>query len=311
MEGNIPERRDGAVIREVTAADGATIDAETIERDFPSVSAVDGASMPSAFVVDAAEWSAPSFDPFRFDAVFGDGPERVAVLAVTGYPGEDVTRCAWQVLTRYQAFVRRTNDASATAAFAALLRMHREAHDLSLPLVRADWVHALDVWQWTLRLEPAASLAVQAAALLHDIERLASESHVRIEQHAPDYRAYKAAHAREGARMALELLSSVPLEADRRGRILRLVAEHETPGHDAELALLNDADALSFFSLNSGGFLSYYGEAHTHRKIEYTLARMRPAARAVLPRLRMRGDFERLLHEHAPDLRDGAPGERV
>ena len=55
---------------------------------------------------------------------------------------------------------------------------------------------------------------------------------------------------------------------------------HERRGEGIDAAVLADADALSFFSLNSPGFLSYYGPAHTRRKVAWTLARMRPAARA-------------------------------
>ncbi len=79
------------------------------------------------------------------------------------------------------------NERSSDERFAEILRRHRQLHDLDKPLVKADFDHALDVWQWTLRLRPQSSLPLQVAALFHDIERLVSEADVRIEQHAPDY----------------------------------------------------------------------------------------------------------------------------
>ena len=57
--------------------------------------------------------------------------------------------------------------------------------------------------------------------------------------------------------------------------------------NDADLALLNDADALSFFSLNSWGFVAYHGDEHTRKKVTYTLERMSPGAVRHLTGLRL------------------------
>jgi hypothetical protein len=154
--------------------------------------------------------------------------------------------------------------------------------------VRADYDHSLDVWQWTLRLVPEASLAVQLAALLHDVERLLSEADCRIEHNATGYRDFKNAHARRGAQLADELLAEAGGCADLRQRVARLISGHEGgQGGEPGPALLADADSLSFFSLNSPGFLRYYGVEHTHRKVVFTLGRMSRAARARLAGLRL------------------------
>jgi uncharacterized protein DUF4202 len=173
------------------------------------------------------------------------------------------------VMTRYQRLVPRPH------ALHEVLYRHRTLHDLSLPLVAADYRHALDTWQWLLRLHPEADAALQIAALFHDVERLRSEPHARIEQHAPDYQRFKDAHARIGARMTRLILAGVvgePMLA----RIEALIAGHEHHGD------LSDADGLSFFSLNSFGFYDYYGAAHTRKKVAWTLARLSPRARALL-----------------------------
>jgi hypothetical protein len=68
------------------------------------------------------------------------------------------------------------------------------------------------------------------------------------------------------------------------------------------VALINDADALSFFSLNASGFLDYYGVEHTRKKIDYTLRRLRPDARARLRGVHLRRDVRALLVEQAPEL---------
>src|SRR5690606_31163380 len=64
-------------------------------------------------------------------------------------------------------------------------------------------------------------------------------------------------------------------------------SDREGPAADADGQLLADADALSFFALNADGYLTYYGLAHTRRKVAFTLSRMSEAARAVLPALRL------------------------
>ena len=191
-----------------------------------------------------------------------------------------------EVLLRYQRLLPVANGGSATAAFLGVLRAHRARHDLSKPLVRADHDHARDTWQWTLRLVPGASVEVQLAALLHDVERLESEADVRIEHRAADYDAFKAAHAARGAELARALVEGGPWDA---GRVAALVARHERPDDDPERRLLADADALSFFALNSAGYLAWYGEAQTGRKVAWTLARLSPRARPWLGRIRLPG----------------------
>src|SRR5690606_31205378 len=128
--------------------------------------------------------------------------------------------------------------------------------------------------RWVLRLESEASLAVQLAALLHDVGRLLTESDRRIEHHAQDYVALHSAHAAQGAKLAARLLRRAGVPASLARHVAQLVRAHEGPCRDPELTLLNEADALSFFSLNASGFVRYYGLRHTQRKVRYTLDRL-------------------------------------
>lgn len=238
--------------------------------------------------LDVSEWGAPDFDPFTWDAhVFGaaEASEELA-LHLEGARGEALVVAALEVLTRYQGLVGRRNESSAVPLFDRLLARHRALHDLHRPLVRADYQHALDTWQWVLRLRPHASLAVQAAALFHDVERLVSEPDRRVEHQAEDYQAFKDAHAEHGAEMARQVLREVGTDVAICHRVKELVARHERPGDDADLALLNDADALSFFSLNASGFVRYFDAEHSRRKVAYTLARLRPEERRRLSQMR-------------------------
>ena len=269
--------------------------------DFPAVQLVpldeERASPPFRLVL--AEWASPGFRFYDFDARLDASGEEGPFTIVLAAAEEELPGFARQVLTRCQRLMNRRNAASQGAFFDRILTEHRAMHDLAKPLVRADYNHALDTWQWTLRLEPEAGLAVQVAALFHDIERLESEADVRIEQHAADYQTFKDAHAERGAALADAVLARAGVDAETRRRAGRLIAEHEQPqGFDAaDCALLNDADALSFFSLNSPGYLDYYGEEQTRHKVAYTLRRLRPESRRHLAGLRLPSQVADLVAE--------------
>lgn len=168
-----------------------------------------------------------------------------------------------------------------------LLARHRALHPLDKPLVEADYQHALDVWQWTLRLDPEASAAVQIAALFHDIERIFTEAESRSEQAVSDYDDYKARHAARSAWITAAVLREEKLDPTLAERAVELVAGHDQPGRvdSPDAALLEDADALSFFSLNRAGYLRYYGEEQARRKVEWTFARLSRRGRERLARL--------------------------
>lgn len=222
--------------------------------------------------LDVSEWGAHDFDPFEWDArVFAaaEGCERLA-LHLEGAYREALVIAALEILTRYQGLVGRRNAASADLVFGRLLTRHRALYDTARPPGRADYQHTLDVWQWVLRLRPDADLDVQAAALFHESE----------------------------PGLAREQLASVGASDAICRRVGVLVAEHERPGEDADLALLSDADALSFFSLNSSGFLRYFDPEHGRRKVAWTLSRLRPGQLRRLGQMRLAPAVRGLLDAH-------------
>lgn len=243
------------------------------------------------------EWESPFFNFYEWDAqvdALAESQDGPFLLALFGRD-EERSRALGGILTRCQRVMDRRNEASRGALFDRVLAAHRQAHDLAKPLVRADYDHALDTWQWGLRLAPRAGLAAQLAALCHDVERLDSEADARSEHRAADYQAFKDEHAARGADRADALLGEAGVDAETRRRTARLIAAHERPPGAADaadeegeaIALLNDADALSFFSLNSVGYLDYFGPEPTRRKVAYTLGRLRPAARHYLTGMRL------------------------
>jgi len=233
-----------------------------------------------------AAWQDDGFDFWAFDRHLDDLVARGEPLRVVT-PATGAAALAREIATRGQRLAPRRNRATAGAWFDRVLDEHRARHDLNKPLVRADLDHAIDAWQWSLRLDPEAPCEIQLAVLLHDIERLEREPDARIEHLAADYQAFKDAHARAGARIAHALLSRAGASRELADEVCALIAAHERTSEAPAIRAINDADALSFFSLNSPGYLSYFGPERTRSKIAYTLARMSPAARRELPALRM------------------------
>jgi hypothetical protein len=265
------------------------------------------ASCGEAVVVPAGVWRDPDFDPSWLDDVVAAVLRQASQFSLRldhGGADDGLPLTSLQVVTRCQRHLGGGNRHSDGALFAAIVREHRSLHDRSRPLVAADHDHALDTWRWVLRLDPEASLAVQVAALFHDIERLTSESEVRVEQQAADYLAFKNAHAAAGARITAAALAGVGAPRPLVARVAELVASHEHGGGlelehgmggDPERQLLNEADALSFFSLNAPGFARYYGPDHTAKKVAYTLARLGPRGRRALAGIRHRADIAALI----------------
>ena len=234
-----------------------------------------------AFVLDAEVWRAPGlrFAPLdeAFERAVGGG---ATTLRIVGDP-RTLDGVAIEAVTRWQRHVERRNAASATAKFDALLARHRALHDRSVPALRASQDHDIDVWRWVLRLAPGASFELQAAALLRDLEQLLNGPDLRVEEYIPAHIRLKGAHATRSAEMAWGVCAPI-LGRGASERVAKLVQQHGRCDESEDLLVLNDADALSFFSLGSPYFLARYGAEQTARKVAYVLAHMRAGARRRL-----------------------------
>lgn len=266
------------------------VDTRTIASEFPSVKIERAhAACVDDAIIDADEWRrATTFDSFDETVARARGD----ALIIRGERYVDLVAC--EALTRYQRFIQRRNGSSRTQVFAAVLRAHRALHDESKPLVKADLEHALDRWQWMLRIDPAASLTAQLAAMFHDIDRLVSEADANAEPHTPDYQAFKEVHESRGGAWMFEILQAAGVGETIANRVREIVSLHERRGRDVEIDLLSDADALSFLSLKSGGYLDHLGPEQTRRKLVYTLGRMGDLARMKLSLVRLRPDVRTL-----------------
>lgn len=273
----------------------------SLSSEFPSVRWALMALPPSgALVIPAGAWRASPADFPCWDRAISGLASRPRWVVVQGDDAGALDQTAREILTRYQRLVPRTNAHSGTRIFSRVLSGHRAMHDFTKPPVRAHYDHALDVWQWVLRLAPMAGLAVQLAALFHDVERLVYEADRRAEHAAVDYQAFKNAHAEQGSRMTVEVLRACGIEPGTCADVASLIREHarpDPPERRGDLELLADADALSFFSLSSSGFADYFGADHTRRKVRYSLGRMSSAAIRRLADIRLREDVSLYLAE--------------
>ena len=220
-------------------------------------------------------------------------PDSVVVVAENP---EEGARLGLQLLTRYQHRIARRNTASGAPEFDQVLRRHRHLHDLSQLFVRADYVHALDTWQWVLRLEPEASLPLQIAALFHDVERPIVEPASRSEPVGPSYQALKDAHARAGARLTRLWLSNLDLDPRSLRAAELLIEAHERPATTREQGILNQADALSFISRGT----EFYPASLLSWRLRRATGRLEREGLERLPLIRCAPEVSRVLEACAP-----------
>jgi hypothetical protein len=263
-------------------------------RRFPDLRVVRRREGTGALTADA--WNTDPFDFWAFDRAADAAAASQQPLALS-CPSPAAGAVLIAVLVRLQRLAPRRNHASSCPAFDRALAAYAARHDLTRPLVRADLDHAIDAWQWLLHVRPGADLALQLAVLLHDIERLDSEPDRRVEHLAADYQAFKDRHAEAGAALAEQLLRDAGVEPAVAGDAAALIARHERADGDPRRTALGDADALSFFSLNSPGYLRYFGAEQTRKKVMYTLDRMSAAARDELAVLRLCSEVRAMIEE--------------
>lgn len=267
-----------------------------VHDEFPTVELLRGSRDLALPTVEVRAWAAASAGGAAFSAVIEDAAA-MGALALRGGSPATVAATAWEVLTAFQRHVGRRNAASSGPCFERVLRAHAELFGSSRRVVAIERAHALDTWQWALRVRPFATMAAQIAALFHDVERIASESGRRVEPLAPDVVAYKDAHARVGAAMTRAVLHRVGVDPEIVDRACDIVEHHERGGSDEELRAVVDADALSFLSLGAAAWADELGSEAARRKIARTAARLGGRRRGVLARLPLRRDVRAMLDD--------------
>ena len=182
----------------------------------------------------------------------------------------------------------------------AISSVERAKQEIRLYIARSgvpeDPQHADNTLKWLLYLEPDAEIALQLAALGHDIDRAAEETKV-IRTHFDDYDAFKTAHARKGAEILRPILTACGLDWDIVNETCRLVAAHEAGG-DTRSDVLKDADSISYFDVNLPLYYEREGWTETKRRSHWGYRRLSPRAREIVNNIRYEEDvLMRLLRE--------------
>ena len=162
--------------------------------------------------------------------------------------------------------------------------------------VPEDPRHAENTLEWLLRLDPTADQALQIAALAHDIERAVEARKVRRADFS-NYDAFKAAHARNGAKMLRAILGECAVVKSIVDEACRLVALHEVGG-DPRSDLLKDADSISFFEVNMPLYYRREGREETLRRCIWGYRRLSVPMKQIAKRMTYEDEvLTRLLKE--------------
>jgi hypothetical protein len=200
------------------------------------------------------DWSHPAADVRSFDRLLESTQregECSLVLWCTDWLAG--SQSAVELLNRYQRLLPLPSTAvvppeldTALRTYHALFRPYagaaRERHDLGL-----------DTWRWLLRLTPGAGLALQLAALFHDLAVGELET----------------------------LLEPLPLPRSTKRRTVELSLYYDELGRDPELTQLRTARALSFLSLESWRFERQHGTSAVRAKAQQLLLRLDSEALCV------------------------------
>ena len=158
--------------------------------------------------------------------------------------------------------------------------LRRIAEVIAGSAVPEDPEHSRNTLKWLLELDARADAALRIAALGHDIDRAVEARKVRRADFA-DYDAFKAAHARNGARILLEILADCGIEDEAQMReVERLVCAHEVGG-DPRSDLLKDADSLSYFDVNLPLYYARNGWEETQRRCRWGYRRLSEQAKLL------------------------------
>ncbi len=149
--------------------------------------------------------------------------------------------------------------------------------------VTEDPIHAENVLEWVLKLKSDADEALQIAALAHDIDRAVEKQKI-LRSDFDDYDAFKAAHAKNSARILREILNGCHVEQTIIDEACRLVERHETGG-DLCSDLLKDADSISYFEVNMPLYFQREGYEETLKRCIWGYQRLSPKMKAICQKM--------------------------
>jgi hypothetical protein len=146
--------------------------------------------------------------------------------------------------------------------------------------VPEDPLHSKNTREWVLKLKPEADMALQIAALGHDIERSIRERKIRREDYT-DYDRFKKAHSQNSAEVLYEILSKYGINKTIIDKVTDLVICHEFGGNP-EANILKDADSVSYFDVNLPFYFQRNSGEETAFRIIWGYNRLSKCAKSIV-----------------------------
>ncbi len=143
-----------------------------------------------------------------------------------------------------------------------------------------DSIHSKNTHEWVLKLKPDADMALQIAALGHDIERSIKELKIKRENYT-DYNEFKETHARNSAQILYKILSINNINQTIIDKATKLVLCHEFGGNP-EANVLKEADSISFFDVNLPFYFQRNSVKETAFRIIWGYNRLSKCARSII-----------------------------
>lgn len=162
--------------------------------------------------------------------------------------------------------------------------------------VEGEKKHAITVLGWVEKLKPNPSVALQIAALFHDVDRLITPGEgggFKGDRNSKEYLVHKKAHAKRSAVYAYKMLKEFNLEEKDIGRTVFLIEHHDDTLEeierykDRDLEILVTADSFSWFSTTGVNLLKAEGVERTKDKLRFILSKTPKFALKLLPQVKI------------------------
>lgn len=150
--------------------------------------------------------------------------------------------------------------------------------------VKEDYAHSQSVWRWVLKLKPNADIALQIAALSHDIDRSFPERRIKREDFKI-YDEYKKKHSLKSAEIICELLKKFNFEKEIIEKVKFLVENHEVGG-EVDVEILKEADSITFFELNLPSYRKTHTLQETKDKTKFMFTRLSNKAKEIIQQIK-------------------------
>ncbi len=147
-------------------------------------------------------------------------------------------------------------------------------------MIPEDPIHSKNTLEWLIRIKPNSDIALQIAALGHDIERAIENCKVRQSDYR-NYNDFKKSHASNSANILKEIMKNCNADKGFAEEVYDLVRCHEKGG-SIKGNLLREADSISFFDVNLPFYYKRNSVKETRRRIFWGLERLSDELREII-----------------------------